>query len=179
MGTSLKVQPFASLPKLLKPSCAVLVINREFPQSLRSKTQLHLLVLWSARLQIDGKVSVRLDSHEGFGNIYILYIPLYFLSFLSLTFLATPKPQRLSAHGRRVWIKISATGRLQAFQDSIQPEPFWNYPIDPQHWQHSLHVGVSGVYPFPFRCPFKLSFWVSFGYPFGFPVGFFIQPTKR
>ncbi|CAJ1364034.1 unnamed protein product [Effrenium voratum] len=43
MGTSLKVQPFASLPKLLKPSCAVLVINREFPQSLQLHRQVRTL----------------------------------------------------------------------------------------------------------------------------------------
>ncbi|CAJ1384283.1 unnamed protein product [Effrenium voratum] len=43
MGTSLKVQPFASLPKLLKPSCAVLVINREFPQSLQLHRQVRAL----------------------------------------------------------------------------------------------------------------------------------------
>ena len=34
MGTSLRVRPFANLPRLIKPSCALLVINREFPQSL-------------------------------------------------------------------------------------------------------------------------------------------------
>ena len=43
MGTSLKVQPFASLPKLIKPSCALLVINREFPQSLQLHRQVRAL----------------------------------------------------------------------------------------------------------------------------------------
>ena len=43
MGTSLKVQPFASLPKLIKPGCALLVINRELPQSLQLHRQVRTL----------------------------------------------------------------------------------------------------------------------------------------
>ncbi|CAE7272387.1 SIRT3 [Symbiodinium sp. KB8] len=43
MGTSLKVHPFASLPKLIKPTCALLVINREFPQSLQLHRQVRTL----------------------------------------------------------------------------------------------------------------------------------------
>jgi len=39
MGTSLQVQPFASLPKLVKAGCAVLVINREMPSSLKLHRQ--------------------------------------------------------------------------------------------------------------------------------------------
>jgi len=39
MGTSLQVQPFASLPKLVKANCAVLVINREMPSSLQLHRQ--------------------------------------------------------------------------------------------------------------------------------------------
>mmetsp|Transcript_56231 Transcript_56231/g.131710 ORF Transcript_56231/g.131710 Transcript_56231/m.131710 type:complete len:1318 (-) Transcript_56231:144-4097(-) len=39
MGTSLQVQPFASLPKMVKANCAMLVFNRELPSSLRIHRQ--------------------------------------------------------------------------------------------------------------------------------------------
>eukprot|EP00434_Breviolum_minutum_P014043 symbB.v1.2.012385.t1/scaffold855.1/size157659/11 len=43
MGTSLQVQPFASLPKLVKPDCAILVINREMPRSFSLHRQVRSL----------------------------------------------------------------------------------------------------------------------------------------
>ena len=38
-----KVQPFASLPKLVKPDCAILVINREMPRSFSLHRQVRSL----------------------------------------------------------------------------------------------------------------------------------------
>ncbi|CAK9104206.1 unnamed protein product [Durusdinium trenchii] len=43
MGTSLQVHPFASLPKLVKSNCAILVVNRELPRSLSLHRQVRSL----------------------------------------------------------------------------------------------------------------------------------------
>eukprot|EP00435_Cladocopium_sp_Y103_P076287 s94_g87.t1 len=43
MGTSLQVQPFASLPQRVKSDCAILLINREMPRSLRLHRQVRSL----------------------------------------------------------------------------------------------------------------------------------------
>ena len=60
LGTSLKVNPFASLPKLIKPDCALLVINREFPKSL----QLHRRVR-ALRSRLSG---IKLRKHVFLGG---------------------------------------------------------------------------------------------------------------